>query len=133
MSRRSYTDQIAGEICRRIADGESLVEICKGSDMPSRSAVMDWLTIHEAFADKYAHARELQADYYADDIVRIADEAKDAQLARLQVDARKWKASKLAPKKYGDKLQTEHSGPEGGPIQTQAVAWQVVDPQTPGS
>jgi hypothetical protein len=30
--------------------------------------------------------------------------------ARLKVDARKWVAAKLKPKKYGDKLQTEHSG-----------------------
>lgn len=30
--------------------------------------------------------------------------------ARLQIDTRKWLLSKLAPKKYGDMLQLEHSG-----------------------
>ena len=40
-------------------------------------------------------------------------ETKDGDMierARRQVDSRKWLLSKLAPKKYGDKLQTEHSG-----------------------
>lgn len=36
---------------------------------------------------------------------------------RLRVDARKWLASRMAPKKYGDKIQAEHSGPNGGVIQ----------------
>jgi hypothetical protein len=38
--------------------------------------------------------------------------------ARLRIDARKWLASKLAPKKYGDKLAAEVSGPDGGPVNT---------------
>lgn len=32
------------------------------------------------------------------------------QRSRLKVDARKWYASKAAPRKYGDKTQLEHSG-----------------------
>jgi hypothetical protein len=32
------------------------------------------------------------------------------QLQRLKIDAKKWELSKLKPKKYGDKIQTEHSG-----------------------
>jgi hypothetical protein len=40
------------------------------------------------------------------------------QRSRLRVDARKWFAAKVAPKKYGEKVQQELSGPDGGPIQT---------------
>jgi len=33
--------------------------------------------------------------------------------SRLRVDTRKWYLSKVLPKIYGDKLQTEHSGTIG--------------------
>lgn len=71
--------------------------------MPAESTVRLWATEdREGFAAHYARAREGQADHYADEIIRIADEAEDAQIGRLRVDARKWVASKLAPKKYGE-------------------------------
>jgi hypothetical protein len=47
---------------------------------------------------------------------------------RLQVDARKWIAAKLKPKKYGDKQQTEVTGADGGPLQITEVAWNVIKP-----
>jgi hypothetical protein len=79
------------------------------------------------FVQQYARARELQADYHIDEIVEIADDStndymqdKDSagyklngehiQRARLRVDTRKWVASKLAPKKYGDKLDLNQTG-----------------------
>ena len=34
----------------------------------------------------------------------------------LRIDARKWLAGKMAARKYGDKQQLEHSGPDGGPV-----------------
>jgi hypothetical protein len=97
-------------ICERIASGKSLKEICDTKGMPSRETVYVWLADDHEFSDRYARAREEQADYYADEIIDIADAAKDANLARLQIDARKWKASKLQPKKYGDKIDLNHSG-----------------------
>ena len=36
---------------------------------------------------------------------------------RLQVDTRKWLLSKLAPKKYGDKVQNVITGADGGPVE----------------
>ncbi len=73
----------------------------------------------------YVRAREDQADTLADEIVAIADDGsndtyeKDGVVltnqdvvarSRLRVDARKWVAAKLKPKKYGDKVDVEHSG-----------------------
>lgn len=86
--------------------------------MPSAETVRRWLAdeSYAQFRGQYARAREDQADTYADEIVTIADEATDPALARLQMDARKWVASKLAAKKYGDKVQTELSGPDGSAI-----------------
>ena len=114
-----YTDAIADEICARMSQGESLRQILKDEHMPGHTAVYGWLREKQAFADNYARARGDQADTYADEITQIADGADNTNYnsKRLQVDARKWVASKLKPKKYGERQSIEHSGPGGGPIE----------------
>lgn len=111
-----FSQECADDICEAIASGVSLREFCSEDSAPNRSTVFRWLEQNEGFRDQYARARESQAETYADEIVDIADEAEDAQLARLQIDARKWAASKLAPKKYGDKVTQELTGAEGAPL-----------------
>lgn len=101
-----YTQETADAICERLADGESLRTICLSDEMPSRAAVFRWLGANDAFRDQYERARDAQADALADEITDIADgesDNADPQRDRLRVDARKWVASKLKPKKYGDK------------------------------
>lgn len=72
---------------------------------------MEWLQRHEEFREQYAHAREVQAELLAEDIINLSDavieDGAAVAKARLQVDARKWYASKLAPKRYGDRIQHE--------------------------
>jgi hypothetical protein len=82
---------------------------------------MGWLFDgnHDKFSEQYARAREAQAEIRADEITDIADgvehgASEAVQAARLRVDARKWIAAKLLPKRYGDKMQ--HTGDGGGPI-----------------
>jgi hypothetical protein len=115
-----YDDATAAEICRRIMDGESLKGICEDKDMPARSTVHMWLANNEAFMDKYAKAKDTQADTLADEMQYIADNViadKDAVAkARLQVDTRKWVAAKLKPKKYGDKLDMTSGGEKLQPV-----------------
>lgn len=142
-----YTEDLAIEICARLASGESLVRMCKADDMPSVSTVYRWIQAHEEFRDNYTRAREDQADTLADEILDIANtpvvgvktktnekgevettEGDMIEHRRLQVDARKWIAAKLKPKKYGDKQQTEVTGADGGPLQITEVAWNVVKP-----
>lgn len=123
MSRpSSYTPEMADILCERIAKGEALHRVCDEQGMPSTSMVYRWLDAHEDFRDKYARAREMQADLMAAQTVVIADEAEDANLARLRVDARKWYASKLQPKKYGDKIAQEVSGPNNTPMTIQIIS-----------
>ena len=111
MARPSeYTDEIADRICEAIIEGKALYKLCKGDDFPSERVVYYWLDQFPEFVQKYERARELQQDRASDEIVEIADETTDPNKARLQIDARKWRASKLAPKKYGDKLDLNHSG-----------------------
>lgn len=111
-----YTDELVDLICDRIASGESLRMICSEPGMPAQSSVYLWLSSKPGFSEKYAHARAAQADVYAQEIVDIADMCEDPAKARLQMDARKWAASKLAPKKYGDKLDLNHGGQPDNPV-----------------
>jgi len=118
----SYTSEVALAICTRLVDGESLRAICLSEDMPDRGTVFRWLETYEEFRSQYARAREAQADTLADEITHIADtpqigvvrkitddgvEVTEEDMLghrRLQIDARKWIAAKLKPKKYGEKL-----------------------------
>jgi hypothetical protein len=135
--KTTFTQKMADAICERITDGESLRAICRDEGMPATSTVCKWLAENPIFSEQYARAREAQADAIFDDILDIADngkndwmerEGQDAagwqlngehiQRSRIRIDARKWMAGKLAPKKYGEKVVNEHSAPGGGPIQT---------------
>lgn len=137
-----YTPELADLICSRLADGESLRSVCRDDGMPSKQTVFSWLRTYPGFLDQYAIAKEESADSLVDDMLHIADNDVDQPLvidgvpimadgklvmvkdavsvnhARLRVDTRKWCASKLKPKKYGDKLATELSGPGGAPIES---------------
>lgn len=112
---------LADEICERIGNGESLRSICQDDYMPTTTTVYRWLQDHPDFRDQYADARARQADFYADQIVTLADTAEDHNKARLQIDARKWVAAKLLPKKYGEKVtQTVEGGDK--PVQIDNVS-----------
>lgn len=115
-----YTAELAGRICQAIADGGTIREICGKAGIPPWNTVRSWLIAHPEFHAQYARAREDQADALADKALRIAAQAtpQTVNVARLQVDTIKWRAGKLKPKVYGDRASVEHSGPEGGPIQS---------------
>jgi hypothetical protein len=106
-----YNDLVINEICERISSGEGVDSICLDEHMPCEKTVYNWLETHEEFVQKYMRARERLADRDAFGIVKIADEELDPNRARVRIDARKWRASKLAPKKYCDKT-TIASDPE---------------------
>lgn len=97
-------------ICADIAIGLSLRKIAAKKGMPGLETMRRWLVEDEEFRVQYAIARDEQADFYADEIVELADSAEDANKARLQIDARKWVASKLKPKKWGERQTIEHEG-----------------------
>lgn len=120
-----YTQETADIICERLADGESLRTICDDADMPARSTVFRWLSLHKEFSDQYARAKEVQAEVLADELISIADDGRNDWMERknedgenigwrengealrrsaLRIDTRKWVAAKLLPKKYGEKI-----------------------------
>lgn len=112
-----YSDELAADICAEIAQGNSLASIVRRDDMPAMTTVYRWLTENAFFRELYMRAREDQADTMADIMTDIADmaTADTVKQARLRIDTRKWIASKLKPKKYGDKLGLTDG--EGGPLQ----------------
>ena len=101
--------------------------------MPTPETVYRWLRTNDEFRRRYESARADGSDAMTDEILDIADDGRNdfmekengdivlngeaIQRSRLRVEARKWLASKLKAKKYGDKVQQEVTGPEGGPIQ----------------
>ena len=110
-----YSDEIAEEICGLLIDGLSMRKICERAAMPDRRTVLRWMAADKDFAAKCAHARELQADLMDDLILDTAEAttAENAPAARVKIAAYQWRASKLAPKRYGDKLALEHGGSVG--------------------
>ena len=132
MSRKdTYTQQIADEICERIAQGEPLRQICRDEHMPAWRTVYDWLNKYEEFATAIARARELGYDAIAEETLDIADEGTNdwmeklgadgqpigwqlngehVQRSKLRIETRLKLLAKWSPKKYGDKQQVEMSG-----------------------
>lgn len=114
MSRVEFSPELWEELLGHIAAGESLRQVCKREGMPHQGSVMRWLAKDESLQPAYAAAMAMRAEFYAEEIVDIADEdCEDAVAAarnRLRVDARKWVACKLVPKKYGEKVDMNHGG-----------------------
>lgn len=122
-----YSIEVADRICKRIANGEALIAICRDDDMPSRICFQEWvLADKDGLAIKYARARDLQADHLAEEILEIADDARNDWMAKhgddavgwelngdhvrrsdLRINARKWYASKVAPKKFGERVTND--------------------------
>lgn len=127
-----FTPEIGEQICNRIAMGETMTKICRSAKMPDRSTVWRWTETSDEFCNALARARALQAWSWADESVDIADRAgrkargapgtgeagAKVNAEKLRVDVRKWLISKLNPKKFGDKVTQEISGPDGKPIET---------------
>jgi len=116
-----YSIEITSEICRRMICGESLRSICRDDKMPNIDTVYAWLSKYKEFSEQYDRARADQVDTFADEIIEISDDGTNdfveretksghvmivadhehIQRSRLRVDARKWVAERMKPKKYG--------------------------------
>jgi hypothetical protein len=148
MARKStFSQEIADAICERIANGESLRSICGDDGMPDKANVFRFLGKNAEFRDQYARARESQADALFDEILSIADDGSNDWMLRkfgdderwvengealrrsqLRVEARKWMAGKLKPKKYGEKL--ELAGDKDNPLHViSTIERRLVRPQ----
>ena len=121
-----YSVELTDEICRQLAEGKSMLEICSKPEMPHVSNIYRWLRRHEDFRDRYVSAREQQAHTIADRAVAMALDGDrvitDPQVAKVQLDAIKWTAARLAPKVYGNKAELNVGGQADNPL-TQVIRW----------
>lgn len=108
------------QILERLADGESLSEICRDDGMPSREAVRLWQNSDAAFDLAVTHAREEGYAIRAARAVADAKKAEDPAKGRLAFDAERWYLGKLS-NAFSDKQKHELTGKDGGPIQTTDV------------
>jgi hypothetical protein len=106
-----YNEHTANQILDRVAIGQSIRTICADPEMPAPSTIFKWLATFEPFSEQYARARMACVERWSEEIVELADEPvapndnAAVQRARLRVDTRKWLMSKLAPRKYGDRVE----------------------------
>lgn len=113
--RASLNDPaIVDEICERLVAGEGIKNIGEDTRMPSARAIYMRMSSDAEFSARIARAREAQQEAEVERCVELADEAtaEDWQVKKLQIWARQWRAAKLAPKKYGDKIDHTTNGKE---------------------
>lgn len=125
----AITDEQRANFLARVAGGRSVRDVCSDEDMPSRTVIYEELAANKDFADHYARACDMRADEVFDEIFQIADDGRNDWMAihdeenigyrengeairraQLRIDARKWALARMAPRKYGDKLNLDHSG-----------------------
>jgi hypothetical protein len=83
--------------------------------MPGLATVFRWFDEHPEFREQYEAAKEEGADAMVEEMLDIADDTSENPASRrIRVDTRKWIASKLKPKRYGDKVT--HAGDADNPI-----------------
>ncbi len=111
------TNELSRNICKRLACGEYLKDICKDPEMPHVRRVLDWVVNERkpeyvTFRQAYARARRAQAEMWGEEIVRsaMAVTPETAHAVRTKVDALKWVLAKLHPEKWGDRVMNVHSG-----------------------
>jgi hypothetical protein len=109
-----YTPEKAEIIIDALKNGIGVNEACRLAGVP-RGTLMEWVTHNrEGFAELYANARDLYLDLMADELLRLTDECPPepgfVAKTRLQVDTRKWYLSKLAPKRYSDRIDVTTNG-----------------------
>ena len=97
----------------QIETGKSMREVCRMDGMPDHGTVIRWMRDDAGLATKYARARMAQADVLFDRMEAVEEAVSagtmDSHAARVVLDSMRWRASKLAPKVYGDRLDVSVS------------------------
>lgn len=125
------TREEAIHVLALLSDGVPIVQSCKELGI-TRSKLYVAID-REGLGDMHARAREEYAEARVAEMQNIAETVEDVARAKLMCDNIKWETARVAPKKYGDKVQNEHTGKDGGPIE-QAVSISVTfhDPEKAG-
>jgi hypothetical protein len=105
--------EIQEKVVEAIQTGRSLRQVCQDDGMPDFRTVQRWIVSDGQFAVRYARARTAQADTLFDRMEAVEEAVSagtmDSHAARVVLDSMRWRASKLAPKVYGDRLDVQVS------------------------
>ncbi len=110
------TDAFIESLCDWMAEGNSVRAYCRVNTQYKPSTICTWLNEYEDFAEQYARAINMRADAKFDKIDDVIEDMRskvvDPQMARVEIDAIKWQAGKMSPKKYGEKVDLTSNGKE---------------------
>lgn len=131
----TYNEEVANEICSRLADGEPLRQICRDPRMPHWMTVYAWQDRHDDFRIRIARAREMGEDAIAQECLEIADDARNdwmernggdapgyalngehVQRSKLRIETRLKLLAKWNPRKWGEKVDVNHGGQADNPL-----------------
>lgn len=123
MSKATYTIELAAKFCAAMASTtDCIATICKRKGMPSKATVFRWRASIPEFAAMYEAAKVEQLYCGIEECTEIADKApptpEGIQKAKLRIDTRIKVAQRLKPKEFGDKIDVNHGGQDGNPVQT---------------
>ena len=124
-TQKPFSQDIADSICKRLSNGESLISICEDKGYPDRDAVNEWAKRDSEFGLQYARARELQAEYFADELMLISDDGRNdfmertrgrgevfvdanrehLERSKIRISTRQWVIERILANKYGPKPQ----------------------------
>ena len=125
LAEKPFSQEIADRICSRLANGESLITICGDKGYPDRDCVNEWTKRDPDFGLQYARARELQAEYFVDELTLISDDGRNDFMERVRergdvfvdvnrehlersktrIATRQWVIERILSNKYGPKPQ----------------------------
>ena len=108
-----YSPELALKICEKVAEGNTLLDICKGAGMPHRTSFQRWVMLYKDVAVSYQAARELSAQSLEDEALGLARElsgpnnfttvkVRAIDIALQQI---RWSATRRDPSKYGQKAK----------------------------
>ena len=120
--------KIKDYICDQIAEGVNLREICREPGMPTWRAVYYWMDDDKEFASAIACARDIGSHAIACQSLEIVDQEPERDPAtgkidpaavahqKLRAEHRLKLLAKWSPKLYGERIQQEVTGTDGGPV-----------------
>jgi hypothetical protein len=107
------TQEFVTDLCDWMANGKSVRAYCRANPDYKPSTICGWLIDYPDFKEQYARAINMRADAKFDMVDDVVEDMRggkiDAQMARVEIDAIKWQAGKMNPKRYGDKLDLDHT------------------------
>lgn len=122
------TPALEDAVIEWVSSGKTLRSFCRLPGKPSRRTIDSWREVDPVFDARFARAREDGHDELAEEALEIANTPKSGKIItqgpdgkktvtedmlghrRLQIDTITKLLAKWNPKKYGEKVEVEHSG-----------------------